>query len=125
MGDSRTRVRELSISPAARYLVDEAEDVDIHMHLPSTKTLEVRWRGVESSDGEWDRMNADVVDEKSTVEEPLQVTATHDAIHSIMDGILQTNHTLKFSTDSEERAFSSVRFFVHGATRVTSVTGYG
>jgi len=49
----------------------------------------------------------------------------HDALHSIMDGVLQSNHALKFSVDSEQRALTSVRVTVHGSARVTSVTGHG
>uniref|UniRef100_A0A7S0F9M7 Uncharacterized protein n=1 Tax=Pyrodinium bahamense TaxID=73915 RepID=A0A7S0F9M7_9DINO len=125
-GDSRSRVSELSVTPAARYTVAEADGVvDISMRLPLTKTLEVKWRGVEDNDGDWERMSREGANCKSVEEEPPQVTATHDAMHSIMDGILQSSHTLKFSADSEERALNSVRLAVHGATRVTSVSGHG
>lgn len=124
--DTRTRVRELNITPAARYSVEEKDgSFDISMKLPATKTIEVKWRGVETGDAEWERMNPDGVAEKAAVEEPLQVTATHDALHSIMDGVLQSNHALKFCVDSEQRALTGVRFTVHGPARVTSVTGHG
>jgi len=124
--DMRTRVRELSITPAACYTTDEADGVyDVTMRLPPTKTVEVKWRGIEAGDAEWERMSPDGAAEKAPEEEPLQVIATHDAMHTIMDGVMQSNHALKFSVDSEQRALSSVRFIVHGPARVTSVTGHG
>lgn len=123
----RTRLRELNITPAARYSVAEADGAfDISMCLPPTKTLEVKWRGVEAGDTDWERMNLDGVAEKCGVEEePLQVIAAHDALHSVLDGVLQSSHSLKFSVDSEQRALAGVKFTVHGHARVTSVTGHG
>ena len=59
------------------------------------------------------------------VQEPLQITASHDVLHSVMDSVLQSSHTLKFSTDSEHRSLWSVRFTVTGGARITSVTGHG
>jgi len=124
--EKRIRVRELNITPAARYEVNEVDgSFDVAMRLPPTKTLEVKWRGVESGDSDWERMSPDGVSEKVAEEEPLQVTATHDALHSIMDGVVQSNHTLKFSVDSEQRALTSVRFVVHGPARVTNLSGHG
>merc|ERR1719215_2496168 len=95
------------------------------MRLPPTKTVQVKWRGVDAGDVEWERMNPDGATDKVPEEDPLQVTATHDALHSIMDGVLQSSHALKFSVDSEQRALSSVCFTVHGPARVTNVTGHG
>merc|ERR1712176_1488004 len=71
---------------------------------------------------DWEDMN----DKKAVAEEDaLQITAAHDALHSIMDGVLQSSHTLKYCVDSEQGALTGVRFVVLGAARVTSVTGYG
>lgn len=124
--DVRTRVRELNITPAACYSIDEGDGSwNITMHLPPTKKVEVKWRGVDAGDAEWERMSRDGAADNLPEEEPLQVTATHDALHSIMDGVLQSSHALKFSVESEERALSSVRFIVHGPARVTNVTGHG
>ena len=63
--------------------------------------------------------------DRTMVQEPLQITASHDVLHSVMDSVLQSSHTLKFSTDSEHRSLGSVRFTVTGGARITSVTGHG
>jgi hypothetical protein len=125
--DARTRLQELNITPAARYSVAEADGAfDISMRLPPTKTLEVKWRSIDVSDTDWERMNLDGAAEQVVAEEePLQIIAVHDALHSIMDGVLQSSHTLKFSVDSEQRTLTNVRFTVHDSARVTSVTGHG
>jgi hypothetical protein len=122
--------QELSITPASQYSLGDVDDfVYINMRLPPTKSLEVRWRGGEltatsvSSDlAEWVDSGAEKV---VPDEEPLQITATHDALHSIMDGVLQSSHTLKYCVDSEKGALTSARFTVLGTARVTGVTGHG
>ena len=63
--------------------------------------------------------------DRTMVQELLQITASHDVLHSVMDSVLQSSHTLKFSTDSEHRSLGSVRFTVTGGARITSVTGHG
>lgn len=121
---ARTLVRELNITPASRYSLEEKDGcLSIAMCLPPTKTFEVKWRRVESSDVEWEQLPDGVIEKVE--EEPLQITVTHDALHSIMDGVLQSSHTLKFCVDSEQRALNTARFTVHGPARVTGVTGYG
>lgn len=55
----------------------------------------------------------------------MQVTVVHNALHCVADGILQSDHTLKYSLDSEQGAFANTRIMVHGPIRVTSVTGHG
>lgn len=136
-GASRVVVRELSISPAAHFSMEEVGDgVDVTMRLPSTKALELRWRGLECTAAsvaasgelaEWEEGTIMASEERGAPQDegPMQVTATHDALHTIMDGILQSSHTLKYSVDSEQRALTSVRFRLQGSARVTSVSGHG
>jgi hypothetical protein len=123
---SRALVRELSITPASQYTVEEGDDaITVSMKLPPTKNIEIKWRWMEKSDAEWERMNSDGAAEKVVEEEPMQVIVVHDALHTIMDAVLQSSHTLKFSMDSDQRALANVRFTVQGPARVTSVSGFG
>lgn len=121
--EGKTAMREFNVSPASQYAVqEEAEAVKISICLPPTKTVEVKWRGVDPAEAE----AAQVSETGEKLEsEPVQVTVTHDAMHSIADGVLQSNHTLKYTLDSEQTTFAKARFVVLGGGRVTSVTGHG
>jgi len=119
---TRTEVRELNIVPAAQYTTEEGDGhVNVHIRVPPTKTLEVKWRGVDVTDDDYQKVES----EKQSKEEMVQVTAHHDALHSITDGILQSSHTIKYTLDSEQTTLKSVRMVIHGSVRVTSLTGYG
>jgi hypothetical protein len=119
---SQMAVRELNIVPAAQYATEEADGyVNISMRLPATKTVEVKWRSIDVSDEDF----TNVETEKASKEEMVQVTAHHDALHSITDGILQSSHTIKYTLDSEQTTLKTVRIVIHGSVRVTSLTGYG
>lgn len=120
-------VREFSCNPFAQYEEEETDDGTIFaIRLPSTKSVDMKWRLIEESvRAEWEHMNQDGAADNAVDEEPMQVIATHDALHTIMDGVLQSSHTLKYSVDSDQRALSSVRFVVQGPARVTSVAGHG
>lgn len=121
---ARVSIRDLSITPATRFSLEEDNDfLKVALCLPPTKTVEIKWRGVETSDLEWERACVD--GEKSVEEDPLQITASHDSLHTIMDGVLQSNHALKLCVDSEQRALSRVRFAISGPSRITSVSGHG
>jgi len=119
---SRMAVRELNVVPAAQYATEEADGcMNISMRLPATKTLEVKWRSIDMSEDDFTKVEI----EKASKEEMVQVTAHHDALHSITDGILQSSHTIKYNLDSEQTTLKTVRIIVHGSVRVTSLTGYG
>jgi hypothetical protein len=121
---ARVLIRDISITPATRYTLEEVDDfLNVSMCLPPTKSVEVKWRRMETCDADWEPVCAD--GEKSVVEDQLQIIATHDSLHTIMDGVLQSNHALKLCVDSEQRALSRVRFMVFGPSRVTSVSGHG
>mmetsp|Transcript_85459 Transcript_85459/g.151113 ORF Transcript_85459/g.151113 Transcript_85459/m.151113 type:complete len:687 (+) Transcript_85459:57-2117(+) len=114
----QTKVRELNVIPAARCTVAEENGaVNISIRVPPTRTMEVKWRGIDASEAE--KAAAEKADEA------VQVTACHDALHEIGDGILQSSHTIKYTLDSEQTTLTRVQIAVQGAVRVTSVTGYG
>jgi len=124
-GRSRVQVRELNVTPAAQCNMKESEDcMELQLRLPSTTTLELKWRGLEAADAEWEKLSQKENAEQAQEEQP-QVTVVHDALHSIMDGLLQSTHSLKFSLDSQEQALPKVSFNVKGPVRVTSVSGHG
>jgi len=131
----RAVVRELSVVPAAHCSVDEQEDaVTMSFRLPPTKTLEVKWRSV---DVEVERVEdflaqaavaagAAVAAAASEVQrELMQATVVHDALHSIVDGLLESNHTVKYAFDADQATLAQARILVRGTSRVTSVAGHG
>jgi len=133
--NGRRIVRELSINPTAHCTVQEGDGhADISVRLPATKTLEIKWRSLDSTDVEREAAEASDVglaradSEKKVPQEPAgapQVTVEAETLHSIADGVLQSSHTLKYSLDAEQAAMSSTRIRVPENARVTSVTGYG
>ena len=72
-------------------MAEEEGAANISIRVPPTKTLEVRWRSLGPSECE----KADAV--KEMEEDAVQVTACHDALHSVGDGILQSSHVIKYS----------------------------
>jgi len=118
----RMAVRELNIVPAAQYTTEEVDGcVNISMRLPATKSVEVKWRSTDVSEDDFMKVET----EKVSKEEMIQVTAHHDALHLITDGILESSHTIKYALDSEQTTLKKVRILIHGSVRVTSLTGYG
>eukprot|EP00811_Abedinium_folium_P033402 NODE_6368_length_1678_cov_5.675048.p1 GENE.NODE_6368_length_1678_cov_5.675048~~NODE_6368_length_1678_cov_5.675048.p1 ORF type:complete len:522 (+),score=173.92 NODE_6368_length_1678_cov_5.675048:132-1568(+) len=114
-------VRELNVVPVALSTTQEdADSLSITLRLPATKTLEVKWRGVDAAEAD-----SGSKDEAEAEEEAVQVTATHEALHTITDGVLQSNHALKYVLDAEQTRLRNVCFAVLGASRVTSVAGHG
>jgi hypothetical protein len=121
---SKTSLRELNIVPAAQYTTEEKDAcVDISIRLPPTKVVEVKWRGVDVAEEE--STKGESTEKSSKEEEMVQITANHDALHSITDGILQSSHTIKYTLDSEQTTLKTARLVIHGSVRVTSLTGYG
>eukprot|EP00929_Paragymnodinium_shiwhaense_P001120 TRINITY_DN101341_c0_g1_i1.p1 TRINITY_DN101341_c0_g1~~TRINITY_DN101341_c0_g1_i1.p1 ORF type:complete len:708 (+),score=129.82 TRINITY_DN101341_c0_g1_i1:89-2212(+) len=128
---SLNAMQEFNITPTSQYSVQESEEfLEVTMRLPLTKTVEICWRGDTgasgaASGGEYSEWQEAGGGKAPVEEEPLQITAEHQAMHSILDGVLQTSHTLKYRVDSEQRALRSVRISVPHAARVTSVAGHG
>jgi hypothetical protein len=122
---SKSVVRDLNIVPSAQCTVDEGEDfVSISVRLPPTKVVEVKWRGVDATEPDYVEVST-VGKDCADKSEPLQITASHDVLHSISDGVLQSSHTVKYTLDSEQTTLPCARIVVRGLVRVTSITGHG
>jgi len=123
---TKTSIRELSIVPAARYAVSSTEGfTDISICLPPTKAVEVKWRGLDLAEAEKAEKAKQGSDKEAAPQEATQITVVHHALHCVADGLLQSEHTLKYTLESEQTALQTACIHVHGQARVTSVTGHG
>jgi len=123
-------IRELSVEPAAFFDVKRGNgSSDIHVRLPSSTVVEVKWRlqagpqpvkTLAPSPGGEAQAAAVAAEDP----QPAQATVTHDSLHSLADGILQSSHNFKYSLDSEQ-SLSSVSIVIGGPVRVSSVVALG
>jgi len=126
-------IKELSVEPAAFFDVIKGSNYsDIRIRLPSSTSLEVKWRiqaGAQSSKSRSSSLQgADKLAGSKEHEEdvqPAQATVSHDSLHSIADGILQSSHTFKYELDSAAQSLSSVEIVVPSSARVSSVVAHG
>jgi len=130
-GASTSAVRDFSVQPAEAILeVDPSKEyTDVKATLPLTAdNFDIRWLDVEESTHDETAVEGEgtgsVVDKKPKGDSP-QVTAVHEVLHSIGEGIVRSSHILQFTTTSEMSSLNSVRFTVHGHdVRVTGVEGH-
>lgn len=115
--------RELSVEPAAHTeTVKQTNRTDIHLWLPSTKAITMKWQ-LHHGTTVLDRLGDDVKFENE-VETSAPSTVVHDALHFIDDNIIETLHSFKYALDSEQ-SLSRVDILVPDASRITSVVAHG
>jgi len=129
-------IKELNVEPHAYFEVTGGQNhSDIHIRLPASTAVEVKWRvqfgSQQKKHGSQRNQSADHMSDGNVpfpeMQEELRsamATVTHDAMHSIADGILQSSHTLKYVLDSEQ-SLNSVEILVGGLARVSSVVAHG
>eukprot|EP00927_Polykrikos_kofoidii_P061355 TRINITY_DN56190_c0_g1_i1.p1 TRINITY_DN56190_c0_g1~~TRINITY_DN56190_c0_g1_i1.p1 ORF type:complete len:733 (-),score=81.54 TRINITY_DN56190_c0_g1_i1:47-2245(-) len=128
-GDDAPRViKELSVDPAAYYEVVEGKNQAlINVRLPSTKTVEMKWRMSASSTKPAAFVTSAIgsdMEEDAKEEPAAQIAVLQNALHSVSENVLQSESTFKFTMDTPQ-SLNSVQINVLGAARVTSVTAYG
>lgn len=130
-------VKEFSVEPAAFYSIsDRGGLTEVEMRLPSTTTLELKWRSVAAGTAPAKQVKGKALSNTSEPsspeeaasedgkEQPPQATVQHNALISIADGVVQSSNIFKFSFDSEQ-PLSLAEVLVFGGARVTGVVAHG
>ncbi len=126
--DEGIAVKELSINPTSAVLKVRPENgcAQISLVLPLTSTkFEIRWLDIIEAPKEKKPADPGASGEASGKNQSDDsLTVSHDALHSVEDGVVRSINILQFETS--ESGLNSVEFMVHGprGTLVTSVSGY-
>jgi len=137
-------VRDFSVQPTSAVLeVQHSEEyTDMKATLPLTAdSVTIKWLDVSEEDIKDSDTHLEDIDETlplgknasktrkgstSSVDYKPQVTATHEALHTVGEGILRSFHVLEYATTSDMSPLNSVQFLIHGiGARITSVVGHG
>jgi hypothetical protein len=114
-------VRDFSVQPTESVLTVLSSVhgyTDFNITLPLTADgVDIRWlEGETSTADETAAVDGEIKDDKP------QVTAMHEALHSVGEGIIQSSHILEFTASSESSALNFVDFVVRGkGVRITSI----
>lgn len=125
------QIKELSVEPAAFSDVIKGNNwSDVYIRLPASKVVEVKWRvqvGPQTSKAKTNATGAAAGSMEAEGEEveSAQAIVMHDSLHSIADGILQSEHTFKYQLDSAAQSLSTVEIVVQNPARVSSVLAHG
>ncbi|CAE6942483.1 unnamed protein product [Symbiodinium natans] len=127
--EGSAHMRELSVEPHAHWQTDQGQNyTDIHLHLPSTQTLTVKWRvergaemptDAEAPDGKAASGGAPDADEGQ-----VQATVIHDTLHSVDESVLHSLHSFKYLLDSEQ-SLNKIEIHFPGKARISSVVAHG
>ena len=122
--DESSFAKDFGVQPASALLeVDSSPSyADVKATLPLTADgIHVKWLSVARHETE--ETNTAAATRKA---ESPQVTATHEVLNTVDEGIIRSMHILNFaSSSSEMSALNSVEFLVYGERlRVTSVVGH-
>lgn len=132
---SSALIKELSVEPAAFFDISKGTNFsDIHIRLPSSPAVEVKWRVQVGAHSSKSKSSASALqgagqlageEEQAEETEPAQATVLHDSLHSIADGILQSTHTFRYQLDSAAQSLSSVEIVFSNPVRISSVLAHG
>ncbi|KAL7577270.1 hypothetical protein ACA910_002016 [Epithemia clementina (nom. ined.)] len=129
-----TGVQDLSIRPPSAVMFLQPSDTytDIQATLPlNADSFQLRWVDVEEHEqeeggGEGGGGGSKMHSAESSTPQQQQVAVVHQVMHTIGEGIVQSQHSLEYTTTSSDASpLNSVQFWVRGErVRVTSVEGH-
>lgn len=120
--NSRPVLREFNIIPLALYNMEQNSEncscTDISMRMAPTHGVEFKWRGEDQNA----QASAGVEDRDIAQADIPQATVSHDTLHSINEGVLQSTHVFNYEVDSEASAFNKFDITIPPNVRVVSVS---
>mmetsp|Transcript_10754 Transcript_10754/g.16575 ORF Transcript_10754/g.16575 Transcript_10754/m.16575 type:complete len:748 (+) Transcript_10754:117-2360(+) len=130
--NSNNTLRDFSVQPASSILQVQPFDdyADIKATLPLTAdSIQLRWTSAFQTQLEMkESPESDHGTETKTTtisDDVSQVTATHESLYTIGEGIIRSVHNLEFESSSALSSLNSVKFRVVGENvRITSVVGH-
>mmetsp|Transcript_96972 Transcript_96972/g.230643 ORF Transcript_96972/g.230643 Transcript_96972/m.230643 type:complete len:729 (-) Transcript_96972:102-2288(-) len=127
--EGAAHMKELSVEPHAHWQTSQGENyTDVHLQLPSTQTLTVKWRaerGVEvPTAAETPGASAPPGGAAEADEGQVQATVVHDSLHSVDESVLHSLHSFKYLLDSEQ-SLNKIEIHFPGQARISSVVAHG